>query len=412
MEVNYSSFENLSTELDQIKEYLVNRILFIGAIFGSILLLTALYTEENYFLSLDFFVDHLIIITLFSSYFYRKRLHIKLKLGVIILLIFVQFFTDTHQFGIISTDKFLFALVPFFSILVYSKRTTFIVVSTQVIVYLTVGYLISIQVIPTITYNELNYDLGNWINYALVIVIIGVITTMFVYNFLKIITQFVNHIDATSNELKNRDTLLRESLQEKEVMLQEIHHRVKNNLAVVSGLIDLQSRELSDENLKTAFLKSKNRVLSIAKVHQMLYQSEDLNKIPLERFISELADLVLDTMTVGELSVKITNNIEADYLNVNCGVPVGIIINELITNSIKYAFTENGSDNNIDIRIFADQGKLHITYSDNGVGIPDFEKASSKSLGFTLIYSLLEQLDASFTFHTTNGFKLAFSFSC
>jgi len=203
--------------------------------------------------------------------------------------------------------------------------------------------------------------------------------------------------------------IINENIREKNVLLQEIHHRVKNNLAVVSGLLTLQSYNIDDIKSKYILEKSTNRIMSIAKVHEMLYESKNFNRIPFHRYINELASIILDSMNHDDKAIAFNTDITVDYISINHGVPLGIIFNELITNSVKYGFSDN-FDNSINIRVYQDNDRFEVEYEDNGVGIDNFENAVSKSLGFTLIESLMEQIDADFSFDTKNKFKLSFSF--
>lgn len=204
--------------------------------------------------------------------------------------------------------------------------------------------------------------------------------------------------------------LIEDNLEEKNVLLQEIHHRVKNNLAVVSGLLELQSYNIEDEATKLILRKSTNRILSIAKVHEMLYESKNFTRIPFKRYIDELTQVIIDSLNIDSTDINITTNIAIKHININQGVPLGIIFNELITNSIKYGF--NGQQEKIiEINVEKEHDFYNVVYRDNGVGIEDFETATSKSLGFTLIQSLLSQIDAEYQYNTDNKFELSFRFS-
>jgi two-component sensor histidine kinase len=211
------------------------------------------------------------------------------------------------------------------------------------------------------------------------------------------------------SERVKKDTLIQNNLEEKNILLQEIHHRVKNNLAVVSGLLDLQSYHLSDNAVQHILKKSTNRILSIAKVHEMLYEAKDFSRLPFDKYIRELSDIILASMNSDNQEVTINTDIGIKNLNINHGVPLGIIFNELITNSVKYGFPQQ-SGNEITITVSPRDTNIEVVYEDNGVGIHDFEAASTKSLGFTLIEALMEQIQAEYAYDTENRFKLTFTF--
>ncbi len=211
-------------------------------------------------------------------------------------------------------------------------------------------------------------------------------------------------------EIVETNHLIEENLHEKNVLLQEIHHRVKNNLAVVSGLLSLQSLNISDPRSKFILEKSTNRIMSIAKVHEMLYESQNFNRIPFNRYINELANIILDSMNHDGKLIDIKTDIRVKYISINHGVPLGIIFNELITNSVKYGFA-SPTDNKIQISVYQKDDKYVVLYEDNGIGIEDFKTAKTNSLGFTLIQSLLHQIEAEYEYDTKERFSLTFSFS-
>ena len=206
---------------------------------------------------------------------------------------------------------------------------------------------------------------------------------------------------------------LTKSLQDKEVMLQEIHHRVKNNLQVICSLLNLQSRYLKEEKIIRAFKETQNRVKSMALVHQQLYQSDNLSEIVLASYVKQL---------IGNLSraYSITSQIEysleiADFeLDLDTAVPCGLIINEIVTNAIKYAFpaTQRGE---ISIHAHANsENNLALTIEDNGIGLkPNYVPETSKSLGLRLVKSLTEQLQGKLDIISSqnSGTKFEFVFN-
>lgn len=203
--------------------------------------------------------------------------------------------------------------------------------------------------------------------------------------------------------------LIQNNLEEKNVLLAEIHHRVKNNLAVVSGLLELQGYHIQDPETKFMLRKNTNRILSIAKVHELLYESQNFSNLPFDAYINELSQIILASLNTDNHDIRINTSINVKKLSINLGVPLGIIFNELITNSLKYGF-KNRSENSITIHVKADGDLIHVTYQDNGHGIANFESERGKSLGFTLIEQLLAQIDATHAYKTDEGFRVDFSF--
>lgn len=222
------------------------------------------------------------------------------------------------------------------------------------------------------------------------------------------IKSFLSVVENITESVVNRN-LIEENLNERNVLLQEIHYRVKNNLAVVSGLLSLQSYNINNQNSKFILEKSTNRIMSIAKVHEMLYESKNFNRIPFNRYINELSSIILESMNDDGKTISFETDITIDYISINHGVPLGIIFNELITNSVKYGF--NGDiDNRIKIEVSKSEDRFVVVYEDNGIGIENFDTASTKSLGFTLVDSLMHQIEADYEYDTNDKFKLTFNF--
>jgi PAS domain S-box-containing protein len=203
---------------------------------------------------------------------------------------------------------------------------------------------------------------------------------------------------------------IQKSLEEKTILLGEIHHRVKNNLAIISGLLDLQALETKSEEISSIVLNMGQRIKSIAGVHELLYKSKDFSNIPFIEYVDILLKNVNNTL---HNSKSVAFDISIDdsvIININQAVPVGLLMNELITNSFKYAFHEVDKPK-ITFSMKFLKGTYHAEYSDNGPGIDLESIEASGSLGFTLIQTLLAQIAANYTFKSDNGFKLAFNFS-
>ncbi|MFY0683646.1 MAG: hypothetical protein JXR20_03775 [Balneola sp.] len=196
---------------------------------------------------------------------------------------------------------------------------------------------------------------------------------------------------------------LRSALEEKEVLIQEIHHRVKNNLAVISGLLEMQSWNLKNEEASKALNDSKLRILAISKIHENLYQNENLGKIDFKEFLVELRDGIVSTMNGKDLDIKVEIEIECGLIRVDQAIPCGLIINELVTNSFKHAFTDQ-IEKNIIIRFIEDRNYLYLSVKDNGIGVEEsILNAKNSSLGITLVKSLSQQLEAEIEIKNDKG---------
>lgn len=210
---------------------------------------------------------------------------------------------------------------------------------------------------------------------------------------------------------KKHEGVIKESLQEKEILLAEVHHRVKNNLAVISGLLELSASQTEDDKLTSLIQSSQLRIQSMAKVHELLYESEFFSKIPFKDYINSLLDTIQLTIDTSGFKPNFITYIEQIPLNINYAIPCGMLVNELITNSIKHAFP-NSQTGTITINFYKEANRVILQVKDRGIGIEDdFDAASSSSLGMTLIRILSQQLDAELNMENTNvGFQTTVSF--
>lgn len=212
---------------------------------------------------------------------------------------------------------------------------------------------------------------------------------------------------------KQYEEQLENSLKEKEVMLAEIHHRVKNNLAIISGLIDLQRFTLEDKILSSMLLNTRNRIMSIANVHELLYNSNNFAEIKISELIEQLCKGISKTYDTSANTVEFNINAEQIYMNANQAVPFGLLLNELINNSYKHAFSKVKSGV-ISIKLLDIDQKLRLYYKDNGTGFEgEFNKDNlpQDTLGFSLIHNLSQQLHASdVTVTNSNGFSFEMTF--
>ncbi len=201
------------------------------------------------------------------------------------------------------------------------------------------------------------------------------------------------------------------SLQEKEILLKEIHHRVKNNMQVISSLLNLQAKMVKDEKSRDAIKESQNRVMSIALVHEKLYKSKSLAQIDYSEYIRKVAQNLLDSYNI--LPDKVELAVEADeiVLPISKAIPVSLIVNELLSNSLKYAFP--GDRKGTVGIIFKKEGDRHLlTVWDNGVGLPaGFAWDKTETLGLQLVTSLVGQLAGTIEFAGDNGCKFRIAFT-
>ncbi len=203
---------------------------------------------------------------------------------------------------------------------------------------------------------------------------------------------------------------IKDSLKEKEILLKEIHHRVKNNLQIVSSLLNLQLSKINDSHDKDMFIESMNRINSIALIHELLYISEDLNSIDMESYFSDLVYNIYNTIGDMGKRVNVIFHVENILLNITVAVPLGIISNEIITNSFKHAFAGIESPEIIITMKRKDNDSLYLKIEDNGRGFdPSYDKENPGTLGFELVNALIQQLDASYKINVkSSGLEFLF----
>jgi two-component sensor histidine kinase len=194
-------------------------------------------------------------------------------------------------------------------------------------------------------------------------------------------------------ERRKAEELIRVSLEEKEVLLAEIHHRVKNNLQIVSSLLQLQAQAINDVRLREVLRNSQNRVRSMSLVHEKLYLSKDLSKIEIAEYLESLANDLLMSYASDERRPRLKMDVEDLRFGADTVIPCGLIVNELMSNSLKYAFAGRGAGE-IRLSLKAAGDDYVLEYGDDGVGLPEgFSLKSPKTLGMRLITTLVTQLD-------------------
>ena len=234
--------------------------------------------------------------------------------------------------------------------------------------------------------------------------------------------QLEKQTEKLKNELKKRrkvEKKIKRSLDEKNILLQEIHHRVKNNLQIISSLLKLQLRNINDPDTMTLFQDCHNRVHTMALIHEQLYRSEDFSDIDFQQYVLSLTKHLYYIYNDPDKKIKLDIEIEKAHLDLNAAIPCGLLITEIVSNSLKYAFVDR------------EQGKIKISLTrmketkaedkknrkyifiiqDDGVGLPaDMDNLSTESLGLKLVKALVRQLRGEIAVDIKEGtlFKIVF----
>lgn len=215
--------------------------------------------------------------------------------------------------------------------------------------------------------------------------------------------------DITDKKQKNEE--LRGSLKEKEVLLKEVHHRVKNNLQIISSILNLQTSFSNDPKVNEILKESQNRVKSMAYLHESLYQNKNFTFINFSDYLINLSKNLVHSYYFSAGTVDLSLNVDKVDLNLDQAIPCGLIVNELLTNAVKYAFPDATKSSRISVTVTEDKGEVEIIVADNGIGLPkNFDVNKTNTLGLQLVSTLTEQLDGELRVKNDNGAKFIINF--
>ncbi|MDX2361599.1 MAG: histidine kinase dimerization/phosphoacceptor domain -containing protein [Crocinitomicaceae bacterium] len=242
------------------------------------------------------------------------------------------------------------------------------------------------------------------------VVMMSVILTLLVlYVFQK--RKRTKALTEKSEQIEKQNEIIEASLVEKDILLKEIHHRVKNNLQLISGILELQAAQFDDKDLKAVMEEGQSRVRSMSLIHEQLYQSKNLGVIDFQKYLEKLVKDIVVAFKDQHGKLDIDINVNGLSFDVNLSVPLGLIVNEMITNAFKHGFV-NRQDGKISILIEEiGDNKYEMLISDNGHGLPgDFDPEKSASLGLRLVKGLSRQLGGDYSFYNQNGANFVIQF--
>ena len=249
------------------------------------------------------------------------------------------------------------------------------------------------------------------VNFVFAMIILITLSLYFLLN-----NEKINHLLLAKNHEMEKEIAVRQTaekfaktaLKEKELLLGEIHHRVKNNLAIISALINLQIGNLKDEESKIIFEETKDRIYSMALIHNQLYQNKSFAQIEFAQYIRTFCSYLVKSYQTNS-NIKIIENTTQIFLDIKTAIPCALILNELITNAFKHAFKKQ-EKGNIEIGLKISGGQIIFYVSDTGAGM-DSKQLQSTSMGMSLITSLIEQIDGKLEYKNENGSTFLITFS-
>ena len=238
---------------------------------------------------------------------------------------------------------------------------------------------------------------------AIILLILIILVLVFIiyirrYESIKRKNKFTEEKNCILNKIQE---VTKKSLEEKEVLLKEIHHRVKNNLQLVMSLLKIQSREINKKEVEKFIQISQSRIASIALIHENLYLSDNLVNVDFKEYISKLITEISRTQENLNNNVTLDVNIGSIFFDIQTSIPLGLIVNELVTNAYKHAFI-NKKNGNLTIKMYTTNQEIFLEINDNGIGIND-ENLLKNSLGLKLVKLLTEQIEGSFTIFKNKG---------
>jgi PAS domain S-box-containing protein len=226
------------------------------------------------------------------------------------------------------------------------------------------------------------------------------------------ITHFVSVQRNVTDEWERRQKM-KEIINQRETLVRETHHRIKNNLATITGMLELQIMKSNSDEARNVLSESMNRVNSIASIHEKLYETEGLSSITLDTYIKDLVEQISDSLENidGSSDISFALDLNPISLSIRQAVPLGLILNELITNAHKHAFDKKDGGT-ISISCQAERDKIYLEVKDNGKGLPeDLEIQNTNSLGLKLIDTLSQQLDGKYNLSSKNGTEFRMHFT-
>jgi PAS domain S-box-containing protein len=203
---------------------------------------------------------------------------------------------------------------------------------------------------------------------------------------------------------------LKKLVHQKEILMKELQHRVKNNLNIIASLVNLEMRRIKDPEIREVFANTQSRIQSMAAIYERFSLSADIETVALDEYINDLADTILQTFTTGSIHIHLISDLDPVNIDTKRAVNLGLILNELLTNAYKYAFSGRKKGESR-ITLKKRDNKINLTVADNGIGLPeDFDLRTAKSMGLLLVNSLVNQLNGQLWYDRKKGTTFSLSF--
>jgi two-component sensor histidine kinase len=343
---------------------------------------------------------------------WRRYLPVSLKSGLIIVLIYI---VGTGSFPSMATAGsgiffYLASVVLATLLLGFWMGFGMLILCLASMIGAYIGMRWGI-IEPTLDFNSYVLSTSSWVSKFAVFTLLSSLTLVL----MTLMERWLNHsILQMKNEIRERkhtEEMLEDSLAEKDTLIKEVHHRVKSNLQVITSLLDAQSNRVKDSKTSRILRISRNRILVMSLIHEELYRSDDLSRVRFDTFLSGLLANLGDLYSHDSDRISIEAELEPAYLPMDTAIPCGLIINELVSNSLRHAFPGE-MKGKIKV-VFSQEGNENylLSVSDDGIGLPeDFDRRKGGGLGIQVITSIADQLGAQFTQEKDRGTSFVMRF--
>lgn len=345
------------------------------------------------------------LISLYGGFELNQRKYLFLTLIYTVAAVLI-FFMGEHGAGL----TYLFG-ATIFALLILPTKAGILTIYINIGVCLIHAALIHYQMVDYPLRDS--YQVASWLSISANSILLSIVSVIFLPMLFRGLQETIESQENLKQNLIRHQHELEGSLKEKETLLAEIHHRVKNNLAVISGMLQIQSFKESDTEIQEKLLNSTLRVKSMANIHEQLYQSKSFSKMEFDEGLKKLVDTILTTLNHSK-EVDVKYDLEPVRLTINQAVPCSLIVNEVITNCLKHAFKDQETGE-IEIYLKKSNNEVIIKITDNGLGIPNsMDNTETESIGLELIQTLTKQLEGNYIYksRTDNSgtlFEVSFS---
>jgi two-component sensor histidine kinase len=336
------------------------------------------------------------LISLYSGFELNQRKYLFITLIYTVAAVLI-FYMGEHGAGL----TYLFG-ATIFALLILPTKAGILTIYINIAVCLIHAVLIHYQFVDYPLRDS--YQVASWLAISSNSILLSIVSVIFLPMLFRGLQVTIESQQNLKQNLIRHQHELEESLEEKETLLSEIHHRVKNNLAVISGMLHIQSFKESDKQIQEKLLNSTLRVKSMANIHEQLYQSKNFSKMEFDEGVKKLVDTILSTINHSK-SVDVHYDLDKMHLNINQAVPCSLIVNEVVTNCLKHAFNEQDTGE-IEISLKKSEDKVNFIIRDNGIGFSEpVGEANSESIGLELIQTLTKQLEGEYFYKPLPGGK-------